>query len=451
MSRGSSDKEENRQEREDPQAVPERARRGGETQFSWVEPNAWTDSMLKALDRGVKGGKWYSLIDKLYRVKLLRSSFTKVKANNGAAGVDHVTIDHYEKNLEDNLEKLSEQLKEGTYSPQSVRREYIPKPGRDDKRPLGIPTVRDRIVQTALKDLLEPIFEKEFADQSFGFRPNKGTKDALRELQDLLNEGHTYVVDADIKSYFDNIPHDKLEARVEEKVTDNGILSLIESYLRAEIMEEAKSWTPDGGTPQGAVISPLLANVYLNPLDHLMEDKGFSMIRYADDFVVLCRTKEEARKALKVINNWVKNAGLSLHPDKTKLVDATERGGFDFLGYHFERGYRWPRKKSKDKLKDSVRNKTPRNYGDSLEKCISKLNKTLEGWYEYFKHSHYTTFGPIDGWIRMRLRSILRRRAGKKGRSRGKDRQRWPNSYFQKRGLFSLVEAHRQELESSKR
>ena len=449
MSQGSSDKEKNRQGREDPQAVPEKARRGGETQPSWVEPDAWTDSMLKALSNGVKGGKWYSLMDKLYRVKLLKSSFYKVKANSGAAGVDHVTVEHYEEDLEENLQKLSEELKEGTYSPRPIKRKWIPKPGRSEKRPLGIPTVRDRIVQTALKDLLEPIFEKEFSDQSFGFRPGRCAKDALRELQDLLNEGHTYVVDADIKGFFDNIPHDKLKARMEEKVTDNGILSLIDSYLKAEIMEGTDNWMPEGGTPQGAVISPLLANIYLNPLDHLMEEAGFNMIRYADDFVVLCRSKEEARKALKVINNWVKKAGLSLHPDKTRLVDATERGGFDFLGYHFERGYKWPRSKSEQKLKDNIRNKTPRTYGDNLEKCIAGINKTLEGWYEYFKHSHHTTFTPIDKWIRMRLRSILRQQAGMKGRGRGSDHQRWPNSYFSKRGLFSLVEAHRQELESS--
>jgi RNA-directed DNA polymerase len=449
MSTGSSDEEENKQGRKDPQAVPETARRGGETQFNWVEPNAWTDSMLKALKEGVKGGKWYSLTDKLYQLDLLKKAFSKVKANGGGSGVDHVTIEHYEKNLEDNLKDLSKSLKEGTYSPQPIRRVNIPKPGRSEKRPLGIPTVRDRIVQTALKDLLEPIFEKEFTDNSYGFRPNRGAKDALRVLQDLLNEGYTYVVDADIKSYFDNIPHDLLMREVEKRITDTGILSLIRSFLKAEIMEETDSWTPDGGTPQGAVVSPLLANIYLNPLDHLMEDKGYNMIRYADDFVVLCETKEEARKALKVINRWVKNAGLRLHPDKTRLVDATKRGGFDFLGYHFERGYRWPRKKSKGKLKDSIRDKTPRNYGDSLEKCISGLNATLEGWYEYFKHSHYTTFVPLDKWIRMRLRSILRRRAGRRGRGRGRDHQRWPNSYFSKRGLFSLVEAHRQELESS--
>jgi len=449
MSKGSSDKENNKQREQDPQAVPEKARRGGETQPSWVEPNAWTNSMLRALSNGVKGGKWYSLMDKLYRVKLLRSSFYKVKANNGAAGVDHVTVEHYEENLEANLEELSRDLKEGNYKPQPIKRKYMPKPGRNEKRPLGIPTVRDRIVQTALKDILEPIFEKEFADTSYGFRPNRGAKDALRKLQDLLNEDYTYVVDADIKGYFDNIPHDLLKERVKKKVTDNGILSLIDSYLKADILEGTDNWTPEGGTPQGAVISPLLANIYLNPLDHLMEGKGYNLIRYADDFVVLCGTKAKARKALKVINDWVKKAGLKLHPDKTKLVEATTRGGFDFLGYHFERGYRWPRKKSKDKLKDNIRDKTPRNYGDNLEKCVSGINKTLEGWYEYFKHSHHTTFGPLDGWIRMRLRSILRRRTGRKGRGRGRDSQRWPNSYFTKRGLFSLVEAHRSELESS--
>ena len=311
--------------------------------------------------------------------------------------------------------------------------------------------MRDRVVQTALKDLLEPIFEKEFSDQSFGFRPNRSTKDALRELQDLLNEGYTYVVDADILGYFDNIPHDKLKAKVRKRITDNGILSLIDSYLKADILEGTDNWTPEGGTPQGAVISPLLANIYLNPLDHLMKTRGYNMIRYADDFVILCSTKEEAREALKAINDWVKKAGLKLHPDKTKLVDATKRGGFDFLGYHFERGYKWPRKKSENKLKDNIRNKTPRTYGDNLEKCISGINKTLTGWYEYFKYSHHTTFGPLDGWIRMRLRSILRQRAGMKGRGRGSDHQRWPNSYFQKRGLFSLVEAHRRELESSMR
>ena len=441
MSTGSSDKEENRQGRENPQAVPERARRGGETQYDWVEPNAWTDSMLKALEDGVKGGKWYSLIDKLCRMDLLESAFFKVKENRGAAGVDHVKIEDYEEDLEGNLGKLARRLREGTYWPQAIRRCYIPKPASSEKRPLGIPTVADRVVQTALKDLLEPIFEVEFADNSYGFRPNRGAKDALREVQKCLNEGYVYVVDADIKSYFDNIPHDRLMGEVEKRVTDSGILSLIRSFLEAEILEDARRWTPQGGTPQGAVISPLLANVYLNPLDHLMEKRGYNMVRYADDFVVLCDTKDRARKAVKTIANWVRRNGLRLHPDKTELVDAT-RYGFDFLGYHLERGYRWPRCKSVDKLKDAIREKTKRNYGDSLEECVTGINRTLRGWYEYFKHSHYTTFTPIDKWVRMRLRSILRRRMGRKGRGRGSDHQRWPNSYFQKRGLFSLVEAH---------
>src|SRR6056297_2081933 len=224
MSTGSSDEEEDRQGREDPQAVPEKARRGGETQPSWVEPDAWTNSTLSALSNGVKGGKWYSLTDKLYQLDLLKKAFSKVKANGGGSGVDHVTVEHYEENLEANLEELSRDLKEGNYNPQPIKRKWIPKPGRNEKRPLGIPTVRDRIVQTALKDLLEPIFEKEFADTSFGFRPNRGAKDALRKLQDLLNEGYTYVVDADILGYFDNIPHDKLKAKVRKRITDNGIL-----------------------------------------------------------------------------------------------------------------------------------------------------------------------------------------------------------------------------------
>jgi RNA-directed DNA polymerase len=230
--------------------------------------------------------------------------------------------------------------------------------------------------------------------------------------------------------------------RVKERISDGRLLSLLEKYLKACVMDGIKGWEPtERGTPQGAVISPLLANLYLNPLDHLMAAKGYEMTRYADDFVVQCRSQAEAQAALETIGQWVKDNGLTLHPTKTRIVDATQKGGFDFLGYHFERGMKWPRQKSLDKFKDSVRNKTRRTQGQSLGQIIAELNPVLRGWFEYFKHSHRTTFGGLDGWLRMRLRSMLRKNRGGKGKGRGQDHHRWPNAYFEKLGLFSLERA----------
>jgi RNA-directed DNA polymerase len=231
--------------------------------------------------------------------------------------------------------------------------------------------------------------------------------------------------------------------RVEERIADSRVLTLIRSYLDQGVMEELTLHEPtDRGTPQGAVISPLLANIYLDPLDHLLAACGVEMVRYADDFVLLCRSEEEAKTALARVQTWVAENGLTLHPDKTRLVDATRPGGFDFLGYHFERGYRWPRRKALDRLRDKVRELTPRTSGESLETTIARLNDTLRGWFGYFKHSHRTTFPPVDSYIRGRLRSILRKRTGKRGRGRGVDHQRWRNHYFTEMGLFSLKQAH---------
>jgi RNA-directed DNA polymerase len=224
---------------------------------------------------------------------------------------------------------------------------------------------------------------------------------------------------------------------------------LIGKCLKQGIMEDMKYWTPEGGTPQGAVMSPLLSNIYLDPLDHYMEKKGYRMIRYADDFVVLCKSKEEAEQALEEIRKWVVENELKLHPVKTKIVDAVSEG-FDFLGYHFERGTRWPRKKSLKKFKDSIRKKTRRLNGTDLKSIIIEVNRTVNGWFIYFKHSHYTTFKPLDQWIRMRLRSILRRRIGLRGRGRGADHQRWPNKFFADQGLFSLVTAFEEACQSAK-
>jgi RNA-directed DNA polymerase len=435
-----------------PEAVPDRATRDGEIllRWSWVELRVWTERMLTALEEGVKGGKWFSLIDKIHPVRTLRAAFSQVATNKGAAGVDHVTVEIFEHRLEENLKKLSEELRCGKYQPQQIRRHYIPKPGTQEKRPLGIPTVRDRVVQTALQMALEPIFEHEFAEHSYGFRPGRGCKDALRRVDQLLKEGYTYIVDADLKSYFDTIPHDRLLSLVGQKVSDGQVLSLIESFLKQGVLDGLQEWTPEEGSPQGGCISPLLSNIYLDPLDHLMAQRGFEMVRYADDFVILCRSREEADRALAIVQEWTVTAGLTLHPTKTRIVDAKE-DAFEFLGYRFEKGKRFPRAKSLTKLKDTIRAKTKRTSGESLKTIIASLNPTLRGWFEYFKHSYRTTFPDIDKWIRMRLRSILRKRQGRRGRGRGADHHRWRNAYFADRGLFSLRAAHASICQSSRR
>jgi RNA-directed DNA polymerase len=408
--------------------------------------------MLTALEKGVKGGKWFSLIDKVYTEANLGASFDKVARNRGGSGVDHQTIEMFRHRKMQNLERLAKELAGGSYTPQKIRRAWISKLGkRQEKRPLGIPTVRDRVVQTALRNVIEPIFEKDFAEHSYGFRPGRGCKDALRRVDRLLKQGYTWIVDADLRSYFDTIPQDRLMAAIAERISDSRALDLIEGFLKQEVMDSMKSWQPERGTPQGAVISPLLSNIYLNPLDHMMAEKGYEMTRYADDFIIQCRSEREAHRALEMIQRWTQSVGLTLHPEKTCVVDASQRGGFDFLGYHFERGYRWPSDKSLRKLKDAVRQRTKRNNGNSMQDIIDCLNLSLKGWFEYFKHSHRTTFRPLDGWIRMRLRSILRRRRKRKGRGRGKDHQRWPNAYFAKHGLFSLVAAHAAACQSSRR
>jgi RNA-directed DNA polymerase len=396
--------------------------------------------MLTALDQGVRGGRWHTLIDKVYALPTLRAAFGRVKANRGAPGVDHVTVAMYEARLEANLAALSAALRDGTYRPQPIRRHWIPK-GPREQRPLGIPTVRDRIVQTALRLVLEPIFETTFAPHSYGFRPQRSTKQALRRVVTLLRAGYRYVVDADLQAYFDTIPHAPLRARVQSKVSDGRVLALVDAFLQQPIFEGLAQWTVDEGTPQGAVISPLLANLYLDPLDHAVAAAGYEMVRYADDFVILCRTAEDAAAALALVQRWTEAARLRLHPTKTHVVDLQQPGGFDFLGYHFEGGYRWPRAKSLRKLKDAVRHKTRRTNGYSLAYIIADVNRTLVGWLAYFKHSH-GSFRDLDKWIRMRIRSILRKRHGGRGRGRGWDHQRWPATFFTAQGLFSLTHAH---------
>jgi RNA-directed DNA polymerase len=408
----------------------------------WANRLVWTDRMLAALAHGVRGGRWHTLSDKVYQPDNLWAASMSVLGNQGAAGVDGQTVQHFDGQLLEELQRLEEDLRTDKYRPQAVRRVWIPKPGSTEKRPLGIPSVRDRVVQTALLHVLEPIFDHTFAEHSYGFRRGRGCHHALERVEALLNEGYVYVVDADLKSYFDTIPKDRLMERVSEKVSDSRVLRWVQLFLDQGVMDGLRQWTPETGTPQGAVISPLLANIYLNPLDHRMSEAGFAMIRYADDFVVLCRTREEADRALALIQRWVEDNGLTLHPTKTKIVDARTEG-FTFLGYEFRGRLRLPRKKSLDKVKESIRAKTRRTNGHSLSMILWRLKATLQGWFGYFRHCFWTVYTTLDSWIRGRLRSILRKRAGRTGRGRGTDHQRWPNAYFASHELYSLHTAHR--------
>ncbi|HVX56202.1 MAG TPA: group II intron reverse transcriptase/maturase [Candidatus Saccharimonadales bacterium] len=410
----------------------------------WVERTVWTERMLTRLTQREPANRvWFTLVDKTYAPANLQSAFAKVWRNGGSAGADEQTVAHFARQAEAELGRLHEQLRDGTYRPQPVRRAWLPKPGSKEKRPLGIPAVRDRIVQAALRHVLEPIFETEFAAHSYGFRPGRGAKDALRRVDTLLKADHHWVVDADLKSYFDTIPQERLLALVKARVADGRVLALVESFLRAGVLEQGKGWQPaEQGTPQGGVISPLLANIYLDPFDHQMEGAGREMVRYADDFVILCRSEAEAQAALEEVRAWMQEAGLCLHPEKTRIVNANAPGGFDFLGYHFERGMKWPRQKSLKQLKERVRAKTPRLDGRSLKAIVADVNRSLRGWYGYFQHSKANVFPTVDGYVRRRLRSLLAKRHGYTRPSWGAAQQRWPNAWFAQCGLLSLEAEH---------
>jgi RNA-directed DNA polymerase len=364
--------------------------------------------------------------------------------------VDHQTVEGFLARRPEELDRLHETLRKDTYRPQAIQRVWIPKPGSSERRPLGIPTVRDRVVQTALLHVLEPIFDVTFSEHSYGFRHGRACHHALARVEELLDAGNVYVVDADLKSYFDTISKPRLMTRVREKVSDSRVLRLVEMFLEQGVMDGLREWTPETGTPQGAVLSPLLANIYLNPLDHLLAEAGFAAVRYADDFVILCRTREDAERALALVQRWVDDNELTLHPTKTKIVDARTEG-FDFLGYRFRGELRLPREKSLKKFKDGVREKTKRTNGRCMPAICARLSSQLRGWFTYFRHCTRTVYRALDGWIRGRLRSILRKRSGRRGRARGKDHQRWRNRFFDDQGLYSLCAAYGRFAQSSRR
>jgi RNA-directed DNA polymerase len=399
------------------------------------------------LENKVRGGKWHTLIDKVFHDLNLFCSAKKVLGKKGAAGVDRQTVDEFAEHERQEIQQLQTQLSEGTYVPEAVRRAWIPKPGSSERRPLGIPTVRDRVVQTALVHVIEPILDATFHKRSFGFRHGRGCHDALRCVEELLDAGYVYVVDADLKAYFDTIPKDRLLEIVQQKISDRRVLGLIKQFLNQGIMDDLRMWTPEAGVPQGAVLSPVLSNAYLNPLDHQMAESGFEMVRYADDFVILCRTQEEAETALATVRDWVEGHGLTLHPDKTHIVDVRDKS-FSFLGYSFRGKLRFPRAKSHRKFVDRIRELTPRKSGESMEFTLLKLNRVTRGWFNYFRHCHWNIFQSYDGMIRRRLRRLLLKR-NRLNRKRLCRNHRWPNAYFTDRGFISLSETHGRFVQST--
>ncbi len=411
--------------------------------WKWVERSVWTDRMLMALERGVKGGRWYSLMDKVWSETNLLSSWLAVLNNDGAAGVDRQSVAAFQAHSGQDLQRISQELRSDRYERQPARRVWMDKPGSKEKRPLGIPCVRDRGVEGAIRQVLEPIFEHEFAEHSYGFRPGHSAQQAVARVEGLLQEGYLWIVDVDFKSYFDTIPQKPMIELLGQRVSDRRLLRLIEQILRAGVMEGMKGWQPtEQGTPQGSVLSPLLANVYLNPLDHLMAQAGYQMTRYADDLVIQCRSRTEAEAALAAVRSWTEQAGLKLHPNKTRLVDAAQRGGFEFLGWHFERGYQWPREKSQAKLRETIRQLTPRNSGHSLGQIIYALNQRLQGWRAYFDHGVRNVYEELDQMVRRRLRQLLLKRRGKRGKPQGRINYLWPNAHFDPLGLWRLAGKH---------
>jgi RNA-directed DNA polymerase len=405
----------------------------------WMEHSLWSDRRLTRLEQSEPTTVGFGLWDKGCARRHLQAAFWAVWRNDGAPGVDGQTVRQFDEHAEAELARLSEELTHQRYRRQPARRVWIPKPGTTEKRPLGIPAVRDRTVEAALRNVLEPIFENDFAESSYGFRPGRGCRAAVGRVEEWLGQGHVWCVDCDRKSYCDTIPHDRLMALIQQRIVDGSVLAVLEQSLKAGVLEERKDWQPtERGTPQGAGISPMLANLDLHPLDHDMARRGWAMVRYADDFVVLCRTQAEAETVRNELREWTTAAGLTLHPTKTRIVEATS-AGFDFLGWHFRGGKKWPRKKSLQKLRDKLRPLTRRTNGWSLRAITAKVNPILRGWYGSFRDSHPTGLRGPDGWLRRRLRARLRQREKRPGYGLSKaDSQRWPNRWLARQGLFSL-------------
>lgn len=353
--------------------------------------------------------KHHSLIDKIYAPRNLAVAWKKVRSNKGCAGVDRKSVGHFEQHAERYLRGLHEMLVGDRYAPQAILRVWIPKAdGR--KRPLGIPTVADRVVQQAVLNVLGPIFERKFVDVSHGFRPRRSTHTALRQMWKALKAERRWVVDADIKGYFDTIPHERLIDFVAEEVADGRVLRLVRQFLAAKVLDGVELKDVELGTPQGGVISPLLANIYLHYFDAKMGKEGYEMVRYADDFVVLCRTQKEAEQALARMKTILEGElDLTVHPEKTRVVHVSS--GFEFLGYHIKWSYALyarPREKSLERFREKVRLITRRKRPVKLAEMIQQLNRLLRGWGNYYRKAHVRTlFYRLDCWILRRIWAFI--------------------------------------------
>ena len=397
--------------------------------------------------------KVHSLIDKVYHPVNLKLAWEMVRANKGSGGIDKVGIPSFEKVANDELLKLHKELKEGTYRPMPVRRVNIPKRNNpNEKRPLGIPSIRDRVCQQALKNRLEPIFEPEFSNCSFGYRPGRSAHQAMRKIYFEIMSGCEWVVDADLRDFFGNVHHERLIDMLAERVSDSRVLKMVRQMLEAGYMDKGKKYPTPKGTPQGGVISPLLSNIYLNPFDHKMEEKGYNITRFADDWVVLCRTRYEAQQALQDAKAILDALGLTLHPEKTRITKVDK--GFEFLGYKIKRGqglklpqhkikkgpnrlniYAIPTEKSVKRFMDTIRERTKRRIPLKLFDLIDWINPVIRGWGNYYRKAHVRKlFNKLQRWIIRRLWSHQR----KKWRNNGW--RKYPvKSLYNTYGLVNLV------------
>ena len=367
--------------------------------------------------------KVHSLVDKVYKRKNLEMAWLRVKRNAGAGGVDGQSLADFERRLEEQLDRLHTELRDGKYQAQPVLQQLIPKSGQPGKyRPLGIPNIYDRVCQQALLNRLEPIFEPVFDEASFGYRRGRSTKDALRKIWKELAEGYEWIVDADLKNFFGTVEHEKLLALVGQRVSDSRVLRLIEQMLKAGCIAEGKRLETEQGTPQGGVVSPILSNILLTPFDGEMRRRGYRLTRYADDWVVTCRTRKEAYQALEQAKKILMELGVILNESKTHIVHVSR--GFEFLGYKIKRGsrrlalpsskirsgtregdlYAYPREKSLQHFKDQIRKRTRRKAPVDTQGLIAEINPVIRGWGLYFCKAHIRKlFARLDRWILRRI------------------------------------------------
>jgi group II intron reverse transcriptase/maturase len=379
--------------------------------------------------------KYHSLIDKVYTRPNLYLAWEKVRSNKGSGGVDRVTIEEFERKLDNNIEEIHRLLYEDTYEPLPVRRVWIPK-ANGKERPLGIPVIRDRVVQQGIVNKLQPIFGKKFLDCSYGYRPGRSTHDAIKKVEEYLREGYKWVVEVDIEKYFDTVNHELLMKLVNEEVADGRVLRLIQKFLRSGVMKETGIEYQVTGTPQGGVISPLLANIYLHEFDRKMMGEGYKIVRYADDVVVMCRNNLAAGKAFKRIKEILEGElMLKLSKEKSKLTHMSK--GFEFLGHLFVSNkygnWKMPRKRAIESFKEKIRWLTRRQQPKSMLLIIEDINPVIRGWGNYFKHSNCKTlFWELDCWTRNRVRAFKVKGWGKRSHLK------IPNRKLMNMGLCSL-------------